>query len=352
MNVSPHNREEVLRGVPRLNGTPTVLLYYDGFELCLRPGLRGHAYSNLRRLARHVYRTVRHKQVWTGFYTAFRSLVVSLRRYGCDVRINDLDLAARHPNYPIGVAGYPSVLQAADLPNPRIFGPGDYGYPDEAALVARDPRNRILTQPSEWPVEFYRDACGDKLRVMFVGIDTERWQDLSNNRKDLDFLVYDKIRWDHGVVRGNAIPEVLERTTKALDARGLSHVVLRYGAHHLREFRNALARAKGMIFLCEHETQGLAYQEALASNIPVLALDEGVLVDPQQRRFADPGLKVSSVPYFNASCGETFVPGTLTESLTRFMRQRPLYTPRAYVLKSLSMEKAAENYLALYGSIA
>ena len=74
------------------------------------------------------------------------------------------------------------MLEAADLPNPRIFGPGDYGYPDAAALVARDPRNRILTQPSEWPVEFYRNACGDKLRVLFVGIDTELWPDLSHKR--------------------------------------------------------------------------------------------------------------------------------------------------------------------------
>jgi hypothetical protein len=352
MSASLDIREHLLRGVPRLNGRPTVLLFYDGFELSLRPGLSGHAYSNLRRLARHLYRTVRRKQVWTGFYTAFQSLVVSLRRYGCDVRINDLGLAARHPSYPIGLAGYPSVLRAADLPNPRIFGPGDYGYPDEATMVARDPRNRILTQPSEWPVEFYRNACGDKLRAMFVGIDTDYWQDLSGCRKDLDFLVYDKIRWDHGVVRGSAAPEIVDRTMEALDSRGLSYVVLRYGAHHLRQFRDALGRAKGMIFLCEHETQGLAYQEALASNVPVMALDEGVLVDPQQRRFASPNLKVSSVPYFDASCGETFVPETLAETLNRFMCHRSSYAPREYVLRNLSMRKAAEKYLELYGSIA
>jgi hypothetical protein len=122
--------------------------------------------------------------------------------------------------------------------------------------------------------------------------------------------------------------------------------------HHQRQFREALARAKGMLFLCEHETQGLAYQEALASNVPVLALDEGELVDPQQRRFARPDLKVSSVPYFDAFCGETFVPATLEETLDRFMRHRSSYAPRSYVLQNLSMRKAAENYLELYGSIA
>jgi glycosyltransferase involved in cell wall biosynthesis len=352
MNTVTDQRQELLSRMPRLNGKPTVLLFYDGFELCLRPGLTGYAYSHLRQVSRYIYRSVRRRQVRTGFYTAFRLLVDSLRRYGCVVKINDLALAARHPDYPIGLAGYPSVLQAADVPNPRLFGPGDYGYPDTAALVARDPRNRILTQPSEWPVALYRGACGDKAQAMFVGIDTEFWPDLSQRRKDLDFIVYDKIRWDQGVVRGSDTPAIVSRTTRLLDQVGLSYVVLRYGAHHLGQFRATLSRARGMIFLCEHETQGIAYQEAMASNVPVLALNEGVLADPGQRRFASPDLKVSSVPYFDASCGETFVPEQMEAVLVRFMRKLPDYRPRDYVLHHLSMHKAAESYLELYASLA
>ena len=306
-----------------------MLLFYDGFELSLRPGVTGYAYSRLRQLARYVYRSMRRRQVRTGFYTAFRLLVVSLRRYGCVVKINALGLAARHPDHPIGVAGYPSVLKAADVPNPRLFGPGDYGYPDTAAVVARDPRNRILTQPSEWPVEFYRGACGDKVRAMFVGIDTELWPDLSEQRKDLDFVVYDKIRWDHGSVRGSDTPAIVTRTTRLLDQLGLSYVVLRYGAHHLGQFRNALSRARGMIFLCEHETQGIAYQEAMASNVPVLALDEGVLADPEQRRFAR-SRSAGSVP-----CRISMQPAArrlcrtqMEDALARFMSRLPDYTPQ------------------------
>lgn len=352
MNTDPRRHEELLAKIPHLNGKPTVLLFYDGYELRLRPGLTGYVWSRFRGLARFVYRSLRRRQVRTGFYTAFRLLVVSLRRYGCDVRINAPGLAARHPNYPIGVAGYPSVLAAADLPNPRLFGPGDYGYPDTAAVVAQDPRNRILTQPSEWPVEFYRDACGDKVRALFVGIDTELWPDLSNRRKDLDFVVYDKIRWDHGSVRHSETPEIVSRTTRLLDQLGLTYVVLRYGAHHLGQFRDALSRARGMVFLCEHETQGIAYQEAMASNVPVFALDEGVLADPEQKRFASANLKVSSVPYFDATCGETFVPEQLEAALARFMSKLSHYKPRDYVLRHLSMRQAAENYLELYASLA
>jgi hypothetical protein len=37
-----------------------------------------------------------------------------------------------------------------------------------------------------------------------------------------------------------------------------------------------------MLFLCEHETRGLAYQEALASNVPILAWDTGFWLDPRR----------------------------------------------------------------------
>lgn len=344
---------DLLHRVPQLNGRPTVLLFYDGFELRLRPGVVGYSYAHLHGLARYLYRSARREQVWTGFYTAFRLLAESLRRYGCTVRINAFGLAARNPAWPIGIAGYPSVLQAADLPNPRIFGPGDYGYPDEAALVARDPRNRILTQPSEWPVEFYRDACGDKAQPLFVGIDTEGWPDLSAARKDLDFIVYDKIRWHaDGTVRYAEPVPIVERTTRRLTQRGMRYVVLRYGAHHVGQFRQALSRARAMLFLCEHETQGIAYQEALASNVPVLALDEGILMDPVQKRFASPDLRVSSVPYFDATCGETFVADDFEVPLDRFMHKRDTYRPREYVLNHLSMQQAAANYLGMYCSLA
>ncbi len=345
-------RADLLARLPQLGGRPTVLLFYDGYELRLLPGRSGRAYSRLRGLARYLYRRVRRRQVWTGFYTAFRALVTSLRQYGCEVRINDLALAARHPAYPIGIAGYPSVLAAADLPNPRLFGPGDYGYPDTAAEVAADPRNRILTQPSEWPVEYYRAACGAKLRVLFVGIDTEAWPDLSARPKDIDVLIYDKIRWHDGAPRRDQVPEVLARLIRHLDQQGRSHLVLRYGRHPLSQFRAALARSRSMAFLCEHETQGLAYQEAMASNVPIFALDEGVLADPQQLRFARPGLLVSSVPYFDATCGERFVPEQLEAQFARFWTSLPGYAPRAYVMEHLSLRRAAETYLTLYASLA
>lgn len=325
---------------------PLVLLFYDGFELKAAPGLAGAAYSQGRRLARYTWRNLRRKQVRTGFYAAFLSLRRSLEQAGCDVRVNDFAAARRRPDHQIGVAGYPTVLAKTDhLPNPRIFGPGDFGGPEESAAVAADPRFRTLIQPCEWFCDLYRPSCGDKLLAWPVGIDTEAWPDMAGEAKSLDVVIYDKVRWE----RETRVPQLVDAARAHLDARGLTHETLRYGEHHQSQFRSAVRRGRALLFVCEHETQGLAYQEAMAADMPVIAWDEGELVDPYLARYAPPGLAVSAVPYFDARCGTTYRAGGFAEAFDRFWAARADYRPREYVLETLSMERAAQTYLQAYG---
>jgi glycosyltransferase involved in cell wall biosynthesis len=106
-----------------------------------------------------------------------------------------------------------------------------------------------------------------------------------------------------------------------------------------------------MLFLCEHETQGIACQEAMASNVPVLAWDEGVLVDPMFRKFAPDDFRVTSVPYFDDRCGERFTLPNFEIAFSKFWNNLDGYSPRQYVLERLSLEKCAQAYLAAYGSL-
>lgn len=336
-----------LRNAIHTRRGPLILLFYDGFELVARPGIPGAVYSQSRRVARYLYRSLRRAQVWTGFYAAFRLLRLSLIQSGCDVRVNNFSLALRHPSYPIGMSGYPSVLGRVSLPNPVIFGPGDYGLPDAALAVARDPRFRKLIQPSQWAVDFYRPSCGDKMMVCPMGIDTDLWRNSTHDRKEIDVLVYDKIRWH----RPQQVPRVLDRVTEHLRRSHLSFEVLRYGEHHNSRFAELVRRSRAFLFLCEHETQGLACQEAMASNVPVLAWDEGVLVDPDFRRFAPADFRVTTVPYFDARCGERFTLDGFETAFGQFWDNLGSYAPRQYVLENLSLEKSAQVYLSAYSSL-
>lgn len=327
---------------------PLVLLFFDGLEIQAYPEMRRRIYSNLRALARAIWRVARGKAPKGGFYIAFESLRDSLKKLGCDVRVNDFAAAVARPHYPIGIAGHPSVLERVQLSNPTIFGPGDPGYPDEAGVVAQRPSMRRIIQPSQWYADFYRPYCGDKMMVWPAGIDVAKIPDTSGLPKDIDVLIYDKIRWDHDEV----YQAVIEPLKQKLMSKGLSYEIIRYGYYLPPDLDSALKRAKSMAFICEHETQGLACEEAMAANVPVFAWDEGRLADPRQKPFVKAHLDVSSVPYFDDRCGVRFTTSNLVEKFDTFWSLRESFRPRTYIEENLSMEACGLAYLEAYNAIA
>ncbi|MBD0319826.1 MAG: glycosyltransferase, partial [Gemmatimonadetes bacterium] len=181
--------------------------------------------------------------------------------------------------------------------------------------------------------------------VWFNGIDAAQWPDTRGHAKDVDVLVYDKIRWD----RDRYEPALLHPLTSALERRGLRVETLRYKMHDHAAYRALLGRSRAMIFLCEHATQGLAYQEALASGVPVLAWDNGFWLDPHRAEFEPEPVPASSVPYFSPECGERFRDYAEFEAaFERFWARLDAYDPRAYVIRELSMERSADLYASFY----
>jgi hypothetical protein len=105
-----------------------------------------------------------------------------------------------------------------------------------------------------------------------------------------------------------------------------------------------------MIFLCEHESQGLAYQECLSCDVPILAWDQGWWLDPNRFRWGTPKVPASSVPYFDARCGEKFEAFSdfdvkLDVFLGRLCREE--FDPRNYILENLSLEQCSQRFLGI-----
>jgi hypothetical protein len=319
-----------------------ALLFFEDVE-------SGDWRRHFRRGARRVLHAARGAQRMSGFEVAFGSLVESVRREGWVPIVNDYALARANPDYPVIAGGYPHILDNWTLPNPVVLGPGLFDHPSQRPNLFDDPRFRSYIVPCEWVRELFAPRYGDRCVLWYAGIDADHWRDASTHEKDIDFLVYDKIRW----ARERYVPEILEPVLAELAKTGLRVEVVRYGKYERENYRNQLERAKSMVFICEHETQGLAYQEAMAMNVPILAWDNGFWLDPQRFQYSDVPVPGSSVPFFGPECGERFVdavafPGVLETFRGRLDRSE--FNPRNYVERVLSFEESGNLFLKMYTS--
>jgi hypothetical protein len=301
----------------------------------------------LRRMLRKAVAPLRpHKQNVTGFEVSFILLCRALELAGQRVHVNDFGLARRNPEFPVGICGYVHVLDGWSLPNPAVLGPGLYDHPKQAPQLMHDPRFTTYLMFCDWMRDMFATVYDPRvLRRWFGGMDLAEWPDTKHRTKSVDVLVYDKIRWQ----REHYVPTLLEPVLAELAGRGLSYEVLRYGRYTHPQYRAVLARSRAMIFLCENETQGMAYQEAMASNLPILAWDQGFWLDPNRPRWEDRPVPATSVPYFSERCGERFSGAAdFAAALTRFRERLDGYAPREYVGEHLSLRESARLFLDAY----
>lgn len=275
----------------------------------------------------------------------FLNLCAGLDRVGVSYRVNDFRHARRNPGELVCIVGKPHLLDVRDWENPILFGSAVFSHPvDDPHLFSRRPVQRMLV-PGEWCRAMFAEWYGDRVRAWPVGIDTESWGPAPSAAKNVDVLLYVKTLWD----RDAREAEMITPIRAELARRRLRVETLRYGSYREEDYRALLDRSRVMIFLCEHETQGIAYQQALACGVPLLAWDrQGPWLDPAYypRIMFTP---TTGVPYWDQRCGETFrdVPeftDSLDRLLSRFASGR--YDPRGYVLERLTLERCAEEYLA------
>lgn len=325
-----------------------ILLFFDGYDLRALDYKGGKILSCLHCEMRTVKRNMTGQQPYTGYYTAFKSLVKALRKDGHDVKINDFKAAQQRPDYPIGLLGFTSVLEKTKkLKNPVLFGSGSFGDPAFLSKSFADDRFKMFLIKSDWQNKLFRLHLKRDSRTFFTGIDTQKWPDLSKQNKKYDFLIYDKMYYETEDTRS----EILSRIIKRLKNNGKTYATLKYAAHTPRAYRKMLSASKNLIWLSAHETQGMAYQEAMACGLPVLAWDEGQLKDPEWKNLAPRDFTPSSVPYFDNRCGERFTLDNFEQIYEVFLKRNAAYKPRDYVMEELTEKKSTDIYLSSYSSL-
>ena len=277
------------------------------------------------------------------------SLMDGLKKIGIPYRFNDFKYIEKNPKEIACIIGKPHLLFDRKWKNPVIFGAGIYSHPIECPdLFEKYPNVKRFLVPGNWMQQMCSPYYGDKAVAWPVGIDTDKWKPSAIEKK-IDFLIYDKIRWDHGAFNESLIKPIL----KVLEEGGFSYQFVKYGNYTHNELQEKVANSRSVIFLCEHETQGLAYQQILATNTPILAWDRGgYWQDPYYYPEKVKYEPVSSVPYWDDSCGVKFKDTIeFKEKLNLFVSRHAGFKPREFILNNLTLERSAEKYMQIYNEV-
>jgi len=296
-----------------------------------------------------IRRIVRGKSRAGGQMRVFLNLCAGLDILGIPYRINGYRYIERHPEELACIIGKPHVLNKVHWRNPIMFGAAVYSHPlTDPDLLKRLFVRKVLV-PGEWMRKMCEPYYGEAVAAWPVGIDTESWIRDRDTQKAYDFLIYDKVRWEHEKYETSLI----EPIRLELCHRGFTYSEIRYGDYGEVAFRERLRSCKAMIFLCEHETQGIAYQQALACGIPILAWDRGgYWQDPEFYPHRVKFAPVTSVPYWDERCGRRFANlAEFAEQLSAFWANLANYSPRDYILQNLTLEICARKYLGHFQNI-
>lgn len=297
----------------------------------------------IRPLIRHM---LRGKPRAGGVDKVFYNLVEGLKRIGHPFTVNQ-PLADRRSGDRIVLLGRGlTALKGFEKGPPFIAGIGLFTHPAEVPDFNKKYPVLAYLSHSDWVNRLCQSYLGDICRIWPAGVDTKLFNPIPDKTIEYDFILYDKLNFN----REEEEVRVLAPIRNKLQEKGLTYFHIRYGNYQPETYRNLLKNSRFLLFLSPHESQGLACQEAMASGLPVLAMDEGIVRDPYYIQLGSRSLPVSSVPWFNSTCGLTFRNADdFPEKLALFLQQaeQGQYHPADYIREEFSLEASAHKLLDL-----
>ncbi len=205
----------------------------------------------------------------------------------------------------------------------------------------------VYLHPSEWVKDFWETFGFDRcpIEAWPAGIDTEEYKPSTREKKTV--LIYFKQRSQ----------EELMQVKKALDEKHITYQLITYGNYREEDYRKLLEETRYIVWLGRQESQGIALQEALAMNVPILVCDvnrlghweaspkEMAVFTEEENAFP----RATSAAYFDERCGIKIKDlSMLGDAVDTMERDLGGFKPRQYILENLSLEKQARDLLAIY----
>lgn len=226
-----------------------------------------------------------------------------------------------------------------------ILGPNLFVLPKDIPRIYNI-KNAIYLQNSKWTYDLWLKLGFDKEKLKYwpCGIDTEEFTNVWSKDINKPVLIYYKQR----------DPNLLIRVKQILNEKNIKYNIIKYGYYNENEFKNALANCSFIIWLGSQESQGIALQEALSSNVPMIVIDAKSLFDtfdkngyefPEDLR----NFETTSVPYFDNRCGLVIRHlDELSEAIDNMFSLFYTFNPRDYILENLNLRKQATEFIKFY----
>jgi hypothetical protein len=150
--------------------------------------------------------------------------------------------------------------------------------------------------------------------------------------------------------------ELLQFAEARLQALGIRYTLLQYGSYQEDEYLKVLRSSRFGVWIGSHESQGFALQEALSTNVPLAVWNVKSMFDEynrenkisyqeDQRLYK---LTATSVPYWDARCGEVFYEQSEFDVMIQKIQENvSLYKPREFILETLSPKACYQRLLTV-----
>ena len=218
-----------------------------------------------------------------------------------------------------------------------IYGPHFFVFPDDQShpIWKNGHDNRFVYNTlSEWNLNTHRRICPS---IQFVarpfGIDTDSIPIANPQRSKI--MVYCKHR-------NRAL---YKHVFDTLSSKHVEYVTVTYGSYNDTDFKKTLVDTKFVVWVGCHESQGFAFQETLAMNVPILVRDVRTMCDEVgnngQPAYSDPALYATTASYWSDECGLKFhdaseFSGKFDEMVGRYNE----FEPRKFIERELSLDAA------------
>ena len=201
-------------------------------------------------------------------------------------------------------------------------------------LIENPQYYKKLIAPSYWVKDLLVNKLNvpdNKVAIWPVGIKS------LNLSKDIkyDCLIYFKRR----------STEELEEVTKFLEEKELSYNIIHYGDYSEDDLQKLSSESKFCFLLNGTESQGIAVQEIMSSNTPVLVWD----VSEWNDQGPDWSVSSTSVPYWSDVCGEKFYhKDDLEKTFEKFYSNIDTYNPKELIETELSYKISVEKIIKIF----